>query len=87
MAAAKPFKVDGAGGAGIVRGPDGRFYREDAEKAAPQNPLDTEDDGRQPQQWAPGIGQQSAKLTGQEKPWPETGQQEATPGGKPFRVG
>lgn len=68
-AARRPFKVD-TSGAGIGRGPDGRFMLEEPNKAVPPNPLIDEEQGKQPKDWAPGIGQCTDPLTGQEKPWP-----------------
>lgn len=83
MAETKPFKLNQPSGAGITRATDGRFQRDDA---VPPNPLEEEDEGKQPQAWAPGVGQGSADMVGQEVPWPDVEVDDSTPGGKPMRV-
>lgn len=59
----KPFKI---GTGERPRSPDGRFERDGA---TPPNPLEVEDSGARPQQWAPGVGQGSAAIRQQDIPW------------------
>lgn len=70
--ARKPFKLDGETGPNQSRDVVGRFARPDA---LPANPLSEKKPALNDQQimsgWAPGIGQGSAKLRGQENPYPE----------------
>ncbi len=61
-----PFKLDQT--LPITRGTDGKF--QEYERDVPPNPLAAEDTGKQPQEWAPGVGQNTAPLTGQVNPYP-----------------
>lgn len=74
MAAAKkplPFQTT-TRETGIVRGADGRFYRD---KAVPEKPVDQEQEGNAtPEQWSPKIGQASAATSGPSHEWPEADQ-------------
>lgn len=70
MAAAKPFRLSNGGNAGIVRRSDGRFDLENPSQAVPVNPLEQEAEGKQPGEWAPGIGQCTDPLMGEQNPWP-----------------
>jgi hypothetical protein len=72
MAAQKPFKLSGATPTGgTARDVIGRFARADA---CPANPLSERKPATNDQQvmsgWAPGIGQGSAQMTGQNNPYP-----------------
>jgi hypothetical protein len=69
--ARRPFRLDGQGGSSQTRDVVGRYARPDA---VPANPLAEKKPAINDQQtmsgWAPGIGQGSAKLTGQDNPYP-----------------
>lgn len=72
MAAEKPYRVEGGPRpAGIIRREDGRFDLEEPSQAVPPNPLAEEAEGKQPDEWAPGVGQCTDPLVGQKNPWPE----------------
>lgn len=72
MAAQKPYRLNGEGSTSTTRDVVGRYARQDA---VPANPLAEKKPAVNDQQtmsgWAPGIGQGSAKTTGQENPYPE----------------
>lgn len=61
-----PFKLDQA--LPITRGTDGRFR--EFSRDVPPNPLEEAEAGAQPREWAPGVGQSTAPITGQAVPWP-----------------
>lgn len=69
--ASRPFKLDTP--AGIVRGSDGKFQEPKAEQPL-ANPLTVEANGGTPQNWAPGIGQGTAKTHSDPIPWPPADQ-------------
>lgn len=85
MATAKnrPYRL-GTDSAGITRGDGGRFMLEEPSKAVPVNPLVQEEEGKQPGEWAPGVGQCTDPMTGPTIPWPP-----ADPANekKPMKVG
>jgi len=84
MAAAKlPYKL-GGGGAGITRGDGGRFMLEEPSSAVPVNPLVQEEEGKQPSEWAPGVGQCTDPMTGPNIPWPDA---DPATEKKPMKVG
>jgi hypothetical protein len=83
-AKAKPFRLDtGPAGAGIGRAPDGRFMLDEPSEAKPPNPLAEEEEGKQPKEWAPGIGQCTDPLTGEENPYSPA----EPPANKPMKLG
>ena len=65
-----PFKLDQP--LPITRQTDGRFQemRRDMDRAVPPNPIEEEQDGKQPSEWAPGIGQGTAPTRGPFVEWP-----------------
>ena len=78
---AGPYKLDQP--TGIIRGSDGKFQEPKAPTNLPANPLQVEANGGTPQNWAPGIGQNTAPLGNPAIPWPP-----ADNGGqKPFKLG
>lgn len=84
MASRKSFTLNGTGDAGIGRGDGGRFVRVDA---TPPNPVQDEQDGKEPDRWAPKIGQNSAAAKSETIPWPEADQPTADgPRKSPMRL-
>ena len=80
----KPFRLQGGESQpSVTRDVVGRFARADA---VPANPLAERKPAINDQQtmsgWAPGIGQGSAQLRGQQKPYPPI----AKPASKGFKV-
>jgi len=61
-----PFRLDQQ--LPITRDTSGRFREFD--RAVPPNPLETSENGAQPKEWAPGVGQGTAPTSGQNVPWP-----------------
>jgi hypothetical protein len=57
--------------------------REVRANALPTNPLNERRPNLALPKWVPGIGQNSAQIAQQQKPWPPAGP--AVPGGKPFK--
>lgn len=77
--AKKPYKLDGEAAISGRRDVHGRYARENA---LPDNPLDENRPASNDQQvmsgWAPGIGQGTARMTGQENPYPPVAPDAAT---------